>query len=66
VDPLYSVYALAILALVVASVGFALLVRRRRARARSQLREREDAGLRGLVRMMDADRERQAGRKPKQ
>jgi hypothetical protein len=65
-DPLLSVYTVALLALVLATVGFALLVRRRRARARRQLREREDAGLRGLVRTQGADEDprhrRQHGR----
>lgn len=45
-DPLLAAQALALLALVLATYRYARLVRRR-ALARRQLREREDAGLRG-------------------
>jgi len=49
------------LALVLATYRYARLVRRRRL-ARRELREREDAGLRGLVRVIGADQERREAR----
>lgn len=56
-DPLMAAQALALLALVLATYRYACLVRRR-ALARRQRREREDAGLRGLVRVLGADQDR--------
>ena len=47
------------LALVLATYRYARLVRRR-ALARRQLREREETGLRGLVRVLGADQERKS------
>jgi len=61
VDPLLAAQALAMLALVLATYRYARLVRRRRL-ARRELREREDAGLRGLVRVIGADQERREAR----
>ena len=55
-DPLLAAQALALLALVLATYRYARLVRRR-ALARRQLREREETGLRGLVRVLGADQE---------
>jgi len=63
-DLLLAAQALTLLALVLAAYRYARLVRQR-ALVRRQLREREDAGLRGLVRVLGADRERQEGREPK-
>jgi len=65
VDPLLAAQALALLALVLATYRYARLVRRR-ALARRQLREREETGLRGLVRVLGADQERKSLRQPEQ
>jgi len=56
-DPLFAAQALALLALVLATYRYARIVRRRNAQRR-QKRDREDAGLRGLVRVLEADEER--------
>ena len=56
-DPLFAAQALTLVALVLATYRYAKLVHRR-ARARRELREQEDAGLRGLVRVLTADQER--------
>jgi hypothetical protein len=61
VDPLSAAQALALLALVLATYRYARLVGRR-ALLRRQRREREDAGLRGLVRVLGADHERKSER----
>lgn len=53
--------ALALLALVLATYRYARLVMRR-ARERRELQERENAGLRGLVRTIGADEERRQRR----
>lgn len=60
-DPLFVAQALALLALVLAAYRYAGLVRRR-ALARRQRREREEAGLRGLVRVLGVDHERRRER----
>ncbi|MGH2489127.1 MAG: hypothetical protein ACRDFR_05875 [Candidatus Limnocylindria bacterium] len=56
VDPWLAAQALALLALVLATYRYARLVRRR-AVARRERREREEAGLRGLVRTLAMDDE---------
>lgn len=60
-DPLFAAQALALLALVLATYRYAGIVRRR-AVARRQRREREEAGLRGLVRVLGVDQERRRER----